>query len=101
MATDIELEIDDDPAWDAEPNPEMVHWQPPHRPDRIKGAAATLSAGGALGLVALGSIAFGAVAVGALAVGAVAIGRLAIGRASFRKLEIDELVIGRVRFKDD
>jgi hypothetical protein len=60
------LDVDDDPAWDVEPNPDIVHWQPTHAPD-----------GGAL-----------------------AIGRLAIGRASFRRVEIDELVVGRIRFKD-
>ena len=101
MATDIGLEIDEDPAWDAEPNPELVHWQATHRPDRAEGMAATFSPGGALGAIALGSMVFGAVAVGALAVGALAIGRLAIGRASIRRLEIDEFVVGRLSFRDD
>lgn len=97
--TDIGLEIDEDPAWDAEPNPEMVHWQPTHMPD-VRSAAFTASAGGAWGALALGSILFGAVAVGALAIGALAIGRLAVGRANIRRLEIDELVIGEVRRRD-
>ena len=101
MSTDIGLEIDEDPAWDAEPNPELVRWQPTHRPERVLGYPATVSPGGALGAVALGSIVFGAVAVGAVAIGALAIGRLAIGRASIRRLEIDELVVGRISFADD
>ena len=101
MSSDIGLEIDEDPAWDAEPNPELVHWQPAHRPERAVAYPATLSPGGALGAVALGSIVFGAVAVGALAIGALAIGRLAIGRATIRRLEIDELVVGSVWFRDD
>ncbi len=94
------LDIDDDPAWDTEPNPDMVHWQPTHAPDGGAGRSLPVSAAGALGIVALGSVAVGAIAVGALAIGALAIGRLAIGRASFRRVEIDELVVGRIRFKD-
>lgn len=97
--TDIGLEIDEDPAWDAEPNPELVRWQPTHRPDG-RSPAFSASPGGAWGALALGSIVFGVVAVGALAVGALAIGRLAVGRASIRRLEIDELVIGEVLRRD-
>ena len=46
------------------------------------------------------AVVVGAVAVGALAIGAVAIGRLAVGQARFRRLEIDELVVGRLILKD-
>ncbi len=102
MTAETDFDFDDsDEAWDAEPNPEMVHWQPSHSVDRIRGASATLSPAGALGAIALGSAVVGAVAVGAIAIGALAIGRLAVGRATIRRLEIDELVVGRVRFKDD
>ncbi len=99
MTNDIELQIDDDPAWDADPNPELVRWQPSHRPDVVQATGAKVSAAGALGLIALGSAAAGALAVGALAIGALAIGRLMVGNARFRRLEVDELVIGKVRFK--
>lgn len=101
MSTDIGLQFDDDQAWDAEPNPELVRWQPTHHPDASRSSQLTLSPGGALGALALGSIVFGAVAIGALAVGALAVGRLAIGRATIRRLEIDELVVGSIRFRED
>jgi hypothetical protein len=42
-------------------------------------------------------VAFGAVAVGALAIGRAAIGRLAIKKARFGTLEVDELVVRRLR----
>ena len=93
-------DLDDEAAWDADPNPEIVHWQPTHKPDVVEGSAASLSPAGALGLIAVGSAIAGAVAIGALAIGAMAIGTLAIGRARVRRLEIDELVVGRIRFKD-
>jgi hypothetical protein len=99
MTNDIELQIDDDPAWDADPNPELVRWQPSHRPDLVQGAGARVSPATALGLIVMGSAAAGALAVGALAIGALAIGHLRVGNARFRRLEVDELVIGKVRFK--
>ena len=55
----------------------------------------------AIGAQAIGAIALGAVAIGALAVGAVAIGRLAIGRARIRHVEIDELVVRKLRVIDE
>ncbi len=91
---------DEEAAWDVDPNPEIVHWQPTHRPDVVEGSVARVSPAGALGVVALGSLVAGALAVGAVAVGALAIGALAIGRARIRRLEIDELVVGRIRFKE-
>jgi hypothetical protein len=93
--------LDDEAAWDAEPNPEIVHWQPVHDPDRPDGSARHLSTAGALGLIALGSAVGGALALGAVAIGALAIGALAVGRARIHRLEIDELVVGRIRFKDE
>jgi hypothetical protein len=47
--------------------------------------------------LALGAAAFGAVAIGALAIGRVAVGRLAIKKARFGTLEVDELMVRRLR----
>jgi hypothetical protein len=99
VSTQVETD-DEEPLWDSEPNPEMVHWQPTHSPDSAAVKHITLSTTGALGLIAVGSAVVGALAVGAVAVGAVAIGALSVGRARVRRLEIDELVVGRVTFKD-
>jgi hypothetical protein len=75
---------------------EIVHWQPGHR--RLVGPQPNVAARRlAVGAVAVGAVAVGALAIGALAIGSLAIGRLVIGRARFRRLEIDELVIRRVR----
>jgi hypothetical protein len=52
------------------------------------------------GAAALGALALGALALGAVALGAVAIGRLAVGKARFRSVEIDELVVKRLRFRE-
>jgi hypothetical protein len=93
-------EIDEEPAWDIEPNPEIVHWQPVHGRDKERTRPPAVSTAGALGAIAVGSAVVGALAVGALAIGAVAIGALAVGRARVRRLEIDELIVGQVRFKD-
>ena len=48
----------------------------------------------------LGALAVGALAIGAVAFGALAIGRLVIGRARIRRLDIDELVVGRFQIND-
>jgi hypothetical protein len=48
-----------------------------------------------------GATALGAVAIGALAVGALAIGRLVVGSGRFKRLEIDELVVGRLILRDE
>ena len=79
----------------------IVRWQPNH-PTMHGGVAA---GGAAAGGVAIGSglaLAFplGAVAVGAVAIGALAIGRLSIGSARFRRVEIDELVVGRLKIRE-
>lgn len=49
------------------------------------------------GAGALGALAVGAVAVGAFAIGALAIGTLVVGRARFRRVEIDQLVVRRLK----
>lgn len=80
--------------------PEVVHWQKPTaRSGGWRGLTGRGRAAGAdsLILVGIGAMALGAFAVGAAAVGALAIGRLAIGKGYFRRLEIDELVVHRVR----
>ncbi len=46
---------------------------------------------------ALGAAAVGAFAIGALAIGRLAIGRLAIKRARFGALEVDDLVVRKLR----
>lgn len=55
---------------------------------------------GAIGAMALGAFAIGAAAIGAIAVGRLAIGRLAIGRTRMQRVEIDELVVRRLRVVD-
>jgi len=67
----------------------------PAKTTRAVPAAAT--GAHAIGTAALGSILIGAAAVGALALGALSIGRLFVGRARIRRLDIDELVVRRIR----
>lgn len=50
---------------------------------------------------ALGAAAIGAAALGAVAVGALAVGRLAVGQARIRRVEIDELVVRRLRITEE
>jgi hypothetical protein len=47
--------------------------------------------------LALGAAAVGAIAIGALAIGRLAVGRLAIKRARFGALEVDDLVVRKLR----
>jgi hypothetical protein len=54
----------------------------------------------ALGAASAGAIAVGAFALGAMAVGAMAIGRLAIGSARVKRLEIDELIVGKLTVRE-
>jgi len=54
-----------------------------------------------VGAKAIGALAVGAIAFGALAFGAVAIGALAIGRTRIRRVEIDDLVVRRLRITED
>jgi hypothetical protein len=58
-------------------------------------------AGSGGGAQALAAFALRALAIGALAIGAVAIGALAIGSARIRRIEIDELVVRRLRVTED
>jgi len=48
-------------------------------------------------IAALTAVAMGALAVGTLAIGYLAIGGLAVRNARFKRLEIDELVVRRIR----
>jgi hypothetical protein len=57
-------------------------------------AAASRTALGWAGLAVIGC------ALGAVAIGALAIGRLAIGRARLQRVEIDDLVVGRLRVRE-
>ena len=55
----------------------------------------------ATGASAIGALAIGAVAFGAFAIGALAIGSLAIGRTRIRRIEIDDLVVRRLRITEE
>jgi hypothetical protein len=55
----------------------------------------------AVGATVIWGVAIGSIAIGALAIGALAIGGLAIGRARFRRLEIDDLVVRKLRITDE
>jgi hypothetical protein len=51
--------------------------------------------------LAVGAFALGALALGALAIGALAVGRLEVGRARFRRLDIDDLNVGRLSVRQE
>src|SRR6266478_3075675 len=55
----------------------------------------------AVGAQSLGAVALGAIAVGTVAICAVVIGRLFINHARIRKLYIDELVVGKLRVREN
>jgi hypothetical protein len=55
----------------------------------------------AVGAQAIGTLVIGAIAIGALAIGALAIGRLVIGQTRIRRVEIDDLVVRRLRIIED
>ena len=55
----------------------------------------------AIGAQAIGALAIGAIAFGALAIGALAIGSLAIGRTRIRRIEVDDLVVRRLRIIEE
>ena len=61
--------------------------------------ARPVSAAGMVAL-ALGATAIGAVAIGALAIGRVALGRRVVKKARFATLEVDELVVRKLRVVD-
>jgi hypothetical protein len=98
MSIEDDLEDLDEPETLPE---EIVHWQPTHRPLTeahgavAQGASATGSS--LLGALAMGALAIGAVAIGALAIGRLGIGRLSVRHARFGKLEVDELVVRRLK----
>jgi len=50
--------------------------------------------------LALGAAAFGAVAIGAIAIGRLVVGRLVIKKARFGTLEVDELMVRRLRIAE-
>jgi hypothetical protein len=77
---------------------EIVHWQPTHRPYGLAKAHGAVAEGAAAtGGSIIGALAMGALAVGAIAIGALAIGRLSVGTAKFKRLEVGDLVVRRLR----
>jgi hypothetical protein len=54
----------------------------------------------ALGVLACGASAIGALAVGALLIGSLRIGKLSVRAGSFERLEVDELIVHRLRVDD-
>ena len=62
----------------------------------ITGQSKAVPAASLLAL-ALGAAAFGAVAIGALAIGRLAVGRMVIKKARFGALEVDELMVRKLR----
>lgn len=54
----------------------------------------------ALGAGAIGALALGATALGAIMIGRIMIGALNISRAKFKRVEIDDLVVKRLHYKD-
>src|SRR5919198_403970 len=71
-----------------------MHEEEPNELARMRIRALTI------GAQSVGALALGALAIGSLALGVVAIGRLVIGRAKIRHLEIDDLVVNRLRVVD-
>jgi hypothetical protein len=83
---------------------EIVRWQPNHRP-LVEARAGTVAAGSAtgsalVGALALGAMALGALAIGALAIGSLGIGRLRVRRATLGRVEIDDLVVHRLKLPE-
>ena len=77
---------------------EIVHWQPTHRPYGLAQAHLGVAQGAsATGSSIIGALAMGALALGAIAIGALAIGRLSVGTARFKRLEVGDLVVRRLR----
>ncbi len=90
MSEDVDL---DEPETLPE---EIVHWQPTHRPLTTAHGAVAQSAS-ATGSGIVGALAMGALALGAVAIGALAIGRLNVRYAKLGRVEIDDLVVKRLR----
>ena len=77
---------------------EIVHRQPAHRPYGLAQAHGAVAQGAsATGSSIVGALAMGALALGAIAIGALAIGRLSVGTARFKRLEVGDLVVRRLR----
>jgi hypothetical protein len=93
-----------DPDEPFAPADETDRWRPNERPlvEPTSGmtAARVAARRAAVGALALGAMAVGAVAIGALAIGALRIGRLGVRRAHLGKVEIDDLVVRRLRVLD-
>ena len=62
--------------------------------------ARPVAAAGAMLALALGATAVGAVAIGAIAIGRLALGRMTVRKARFATLEVDELVVRKLRVVD-
>ena len=73
---------------------QIVQWQPTHQ---LEARAGVAHGAGLTGAALLGAIALGAVAVGAVAIGALAIGRLGVRQARIGRLEVDDLIVRRLR----
>lgn len=56
--------------------------------------------GAAMIATAIGAVAVGAFAIGALAIGRLAIRRVEVESAKFKSLEIDDLIVKRIRAAD-
>ena len=76
---------------------EIVHWQPNHRAALAETRGAVAQGASATGSSVVGALAMGALALGAVAIGALAIGRLSVGTARFKRLEVGDLVVRRLR----
>jgi predicted nucleic acid-binding protein len=75
--------------------------KPPAGPKTVRTIAALRIGAQAVGAVAFGALALGALTIGALAVGALAIGKLGIRHARLGRVEIDELVVRKLRVTDE
>jgi hypothetical protein len=76
----------------------IVHWQPNHHHVALTQTSGAVAKGASIvGLSAVTALALGAMAIGAVAIGALAIGRLNIGGAKLGRVEIDELIVRRLK----
>jgi hypothetical protein len=75
---------------------QIVQWQPTHRPLTTAHGAVAQGAS-ATGSSIIGALALGALALGTVAIGALAIGRLNVRHARLGRVEIDDLVVRRLR----
>jgi hypothetical protein len=80
---------------------EIVHWQPSHRPPLNQAHGAVAQGASATGSAIMGAVALGALAMGAVAIGVLAIGRLNVRHARFGRLEVDELIVRKLRLPSE